>query len=55
MQNGEGGAEVALVAGCDYDVLALTVATGLGVFKPGRRLRRKSASTSGMTPDPPSA
>jgi hypothetical protein len=33
-----------LIAGAGYDVVALTVATGLGVFKPGRRLRRRSAS-----------
>ena len=32
MQNGEGGAEAALIAGSGYDVFALTVATGLGVF-----------------------
>jgi hypothetical protein len=37
------GAEVngaALIAGSAYDVAALALATGLGVFKPGRRFRR---------------
>ena len=61
MQNGEGGAEAALIAGSGYDVFALTVATGLGVFKPGRARRRAirganpQASTPGMTPPPPAA
>ena len=39
-----GGAEVdggALIAGAAYDVVALTVATALGVFKPGKRLGRR--------------
>jgi len=30
----------ALITGAAYDVAALTVATGLGVFKPGRTLHR---------------
>jgi hypothetical protein len=29
-----------LIAGAAYDVVALTVATGLGVFKPGKPFRR---------------
>jgi hypothetical protein len=29
-----------LIAGAAYDVIALTVATGLGVFKPGKPFRR---------------
>ena len=29
-----------LIAGATYDVVALTLATGLGVFKPGRTFRR---------------
>jgi uncharacterized membrane protein len=36
----QGGSEVAprLILGASWDVIALTVATGLAVFKPGRRL-----------------
>ena len=37
MRSGEGGAEARLIAGSAYDVLALTLATGLSVFKPRRR------------------
>ena len=33
-----------LIAGATYDVIALTVATGLGVFKPGRAFRHRSES-----------
>jgi hypothetical protein len=33
-----------LIAGATYDVIALTVATGLGVFKPGGPFRRRSES-----------
>jgi hypothetical protein len=39
MRHGEGGAEARLIAGAAYDVLALTAATGLSVFKPRRRSR----------------
>ena len=35
-----------LIAGAAYDVAALTVATALAVFKPGRARRRSSASTA---------
>jgi len=37
MLTGRGGAEGQLIAGAAYDVVALTTATVLGVFKPGRR------------------
>lgn len=37
MLSGRGGAEGRLIAGAAYDVAALTVATILGVFKPGGR------------------
>jgi hypothetical protein len=40
MRSGDGGAEARLIAGAGYDVVALTLATGLSVFKPGRRSRR---------------
>jgi hypothetical protein len=34
-----GKSDTALIVGAAWDVTALAVATGLGVFKPGRRLR----------------
>jgi hypothetical protein len=37
MRSGQGGAEARLIAGSAYDVVALTAATGLSVFKPRRR------------------
>lgn len=37
MISGQGGAEGQLIAGAAYDVVALMVATTLGVFKPGGR------------------
>jgi Predicted integral membrane protein (DUF2269) len=37
MLSGRGGAEGRLISGASYDVVALTVATALGVFKPGGR------------------
>jgi hypothetical protein len=40
MRAGGGGAEARLIAGAGYDVVALTLATGLSVFKPGGRRRR---------------
>ena len=49
MRSGQGGAEARLIAGAAYDVTALTLATGLSVFKPrGRRRpeRRSPASDS---------
>lgn len=39
MRSGDGGAEARLIAGSAYDVAALTLATGLSVFKPRRRRR----------------
>jgi Predicted integral membrane protein (DUF2269) len=39
MRAGDGGSEAALILGSAWDVLALSLATGLSVFKPGRRLR----------------
>jgi hypothetical protein len=39
MRGGDGGAEARLIAGSAYDVAALTLATGLSVFKPRRRRR----------------
>ena len=39
MRNGGGGAEARIVAGAAYDVIALTIATGLSVYKPRRRRR----------------
>jgi hypothetical protein len=44
MRSGDGGAEARLIAGACYDVVALTLATGLSVFKPGRGRRRGVAS-----------
>jgi uncharacterized membrane protein len=37
MLSGPGGAESRLITAAAYDVLALTIATALGVFKPGKR------------------
>ena len=37
MRSGEGGAQARLIAASAYDVVALTLATGLSVFKPRRR------------------
>jgi len=39
MRGGDGGAETRLILGSVWDVLALSVATGLSVYKPGRRRR----------------
>jgi hypothetical protein len=41
MLTGRGGAEGRLIAGAAYDVVALTTATVLGVFKPGGRWASK--------------
>jgi hypothetical protein len=40
MRDGSGGAEALLILGSAWDVVALSLATGLSVFKPGGRLRR---------------
>ena len=37
MLDGDGDTTGRLIAGATYDVIALTAATALGVFKPGRR------------------
>jgi hypothetical protein len=58
MLTGHGGAEQQLIAGGAYDVVALTAATALGVFKPGGRWSSKrglvtqgrSASNRDRTP-----
>jgi Predicted integral membrane protein (DUF2269) len=39
MRSGDGGAEARLIAGSVYDVVALTLATGLSIFNPLRRRR----------------
>src|SRR5262245_2976333 len=47
MLTGRGGAEGRLIAGAAYDVVALTIATVLGVFKPGGRWSfKRSAGTA---------
>jgi hypothetical protein len=43
MRSGDGGAEMRLIAGAAWDVVALCVATGLSVFKPRRRATRRSS------------
>ena len=43
MRTGDGGTEGVVILGAAWDVAALTLATGLSVFKPGRRRRRRSA------------
>ena len=40
MRAAGGNAEAKLIAGAAYDVAALTVATSLGVYKPGSRRER---------------
>ena len=46
MRSGSGGAQARLIAGSAYDVVALTLATGLSVFKPRRRRRRVRSNRS---------
>jgi uncharacterized membrane protein len=46
MRDGDGGAESTLILACAYDVLALTLATGLSVFKPRRHRPRLARSVS---------
>jgi uncharacterized membrane protein len=47
MRTGDGGAEARLILGSAYDVVALTVATALSVFKPGgRRARRRARAAN---------
>jgi len=40
MLDGRGGKETMLIIGASWDVLALSLATGLSVFKPGKRRGR---------------
>ncbi|MGH8937357.1 MAG: DUF2269 family protein [Acidimicrobiia bacterium] len=46
MRRGAAGTEARLIAGAAYDVLALSVATTLAVFKPGGRWRRRGREAS---------
>ena len=50
MANGGGGAEARIIAGAAWDVLALGLATGLSVYKPGRPRsgRARAARTRGV-------
>jgi hypothetical protein len=41
MLDGEGDTTGRLIAAAAYDVAALTAATALAVFKPGRQFRRR--------------
>ena len=43
MLDGDGDTTARLIAAAAYDVIALSIATGLGVFKPGRSFRRRGA------------
>lgn len=43
MQDGTGGRETTLILAAGWQVLALMLATGLSVFKPGRRRRARPA------------
>jgi hypothetical protein len=45
LREGDSGAETRVLAGAAYDVLSLTLATTLSVYKPGRR-RRSGAPRS---------
>ena len=42
MRNGGGGRETVLILAAAYDVLALSLATGLSVYKPGGRRRSRA-------------
>lgn len=46
MLDGRGGSETTLILASAYDVLALCVATGLSVFKPGGRWGRAGAAVA---------
>lgn len=41
MRTGDGDAQARLIAGSAYDVVALSLSTGLSVFKPRRRRGRR--------------
>jgi uncharacterized membrane protein len=47
MRSGDGGAETALILGSAWDVLALTLATSLGVYKPRRLVPRANLASLG--------
>lgn len=47
LRDGDSGAETRVVVGAAYDVLALTLATGLSVFKPGRARAGRRLSRTG--------
>jgi hypothetical protein len=49
MLQGGVDASTRLIAAASYDVLALAVATGLGVFKPGRSWRSAPLTQKGTT------
>jgi hypothetical protein len=49
MRAAGGNAEARLIAGAAYDVLALTLATSLGVYKPGRRRQRSWRGRTGRS------
>jgi hypothetical protein len=51
MRHGNGGAEARLIAGAAYDVAALTLATGLSVFKPRRRRRARGSGRTDASSD----
>ena len=53
MRSGDGGAQARLIAGSAYDLVALSLATGLSVFKPRRRRRRVASTDGGARPRPP--
>jgi hypothetical protein len=46
LADGTDDGDMMLIAGATYDVLALGLAVGLSVFKPGRRFRRSSRSAA---------
>jgi hypothetical protein len=46
----DGGAETRLILGAAWDVVALSVATGLSVLKPRRILARRDPSASPASP-----
>jgi hypothetical protein len=46
MRHGSDDARARLIAGATYDVIALTVATGLSVFKPRRRRRQRDSRSA---------
>jgi uncharacterized membrane protein len=52
MRHGAGGREAALVIASAYQVLALTLATALSVFKPGGRRTRARAGVRSPQPSP---